>query len=380
MMRAWVSNRLSVVMAVGVAVACASGPQLPATSASAAGPRRVILMIADGAGSSYWSVLHVAGGSRTLDAFPVAGHVVPRGTSARVIDSAASASAYAIGMATFNGAIGVGPDSAAYETVLEAAQKSGLATGLVTTTSITDATPAAFAAHVPSRDQHADIASQLAVSGADVLMGDGLGYFDGTLRPDSQNLLLELESRYAIVRSPAELARLGAEAPRSLLGLFARSNSPALDPSKPRLAAMARVALDILSRDRDGFFLLLETEGSDEAGHANAPIEDMLAIMKDLDAAIVVALNYQKLHPGTLLIVTADHETGGAALHTGRGNVHALRYTTAGHTASMVPLFAIGPGAESFAGVHEGDALGRLLRAAVLGVASPAAQPGRFRR
>ena len=377
MIRTWVRNRLLLVVASCVAVACAPASPLPQTTPSGVGPRRVILIIADGAGSSYWSVLGMVGGSRTLEAFPVTGMVQPRGTSPRVIDSAASATAYAIGIATFNGAIGVGPDSAAHETVLEAAEKSGLATGLVTTTSITDATPAAFAAHVPSRERHADIASQLAISGVDVLMGDGLGYFDGTLRPDSQNLLLELESRYAIVRSPAELARLAAEAPPALLALFGRSNSPALDPSKPHLAEMARAALDVLSRDRDGFFLLLETEGSDEAAHANAPIEDVLAIMTDLDAAISVALNYQKLHPRTLLVVTSDHETGGAALHTGRGNVHTLRYTTTGHTASMVPLFASGPGAEAFAGVHQSDAVGRLLRAAVLGVAAPAAESAR---
>jgi alkaline phosphatase len=324
-------------------------------------------MVADGAGSTYWSVLRMAGGSETLDAFPVGGMILPRGTSPRVIDSAASATAYAIGMASFNGAIGVGADSAAHETVLEAAEKAGLATGLVTTTSVTDATPASFAAHVPAREQHADIADQIARSGADVVMGDGLGYFDGTLRPDSQNLLPALESRYVVVTRLEELAGLDMKATTALLALFGQSNNPVLDPSRPRLAQMARTALNILSNDPDGFFLLLETEGTDEAAHANAPIEDVLAVMADLDAAIGVVLDYQRTNPETLVILTGDHETGGAALHTGPGNVHTIQYTTTGHTATMIPVYAIGPGAETFAGVHEGDAIGRLLRAAVVG-------------
>jgi alkaline phosphatase len=336
-------------------------------------PRRVILIVADGAGAAHWSLLPLVGASRTLDAFPVTGLVVPRGTSPRVIDSAASATAYAIGMATFNGAIGVGPDSVARETVLEAAQKAGLATGLVTTTSITDATPAAFAAHVPQRELHPDIAVQLVSSGVDVLMGDGLGYFDGTLRPDSQDLLPGLARRYTVVRSRSELATVNAAATPALLGLFASASAPALDPTKPRLAVMTETALAILSRDPDGFFLLIETEGSDEAAHANAPIDELVAIMSDLDEAIRVALRFRERHPETLIVMTADHETGGAALHVGRGGVHALSYTTAGHTAAMVPLFAIGPRANSFAGVHDGDEVGRLLRSAVLGVRIPAA-------
>jgi alkaline phosphatase len=306
-------------------------------------------------------------GSRTLDAFPVTGLVLPRGTSPRVIDSAASATAYATGVPTFNGAIGVGPDSVARMTILEAAEKAGLATGLVTTTSVTDATPAAFAAHVPDRDLYAEIARQLASSGVDVLMGDGLGYFDGSLRPDSQDLLPDLARRYTIVRSPAELARVDAAATPALLGLFAREGRPALDPAKPRLAAMVEKALAVLSRNPKGFFLLAETEGSDQAAHANAPIEDLAAIMADLDAAIQIMLSYQKRHPETLLIVTGDHETGGTALHTARDNVHSLRYTTTGHTSTMLPLFAVGPGAQAFAGVHDGDALGRLLYSAVMG-------------
>jgi alkaline phosphatase len=303
----------------------------------------------------------------------MSGLVVPRGTSPRVIDSAASATAYAIGMPTFNGAIGMGPDSIAHETVLEAAKKVGLATGLVTTTSITDATPAAFAAHVPDRTLHHDIAAQLAATGVDVLMGDGLGYFDGTLRPDSQNLLPGLARRYTIARSPAELAAVDRKATPALLGLFAQSNAPALDPAKPRLATMAETALAILSRDPDGFFLLVETEGSDEAAHANAPIDQVAAIMADLDQAIRVVLRFQADHPETLVIMTSDHETGGAALHVGRGAVRSLTYTTPGHTAAMVPLFAIGPRAETFTGVHDSDAIGRLLLSAVLGPTMPAA-------
>jgi alkaline phosphatase len=362
------AKRILSIGIVWTCMACAAQPSGPGAPLPAEAPRRVILIIADGAGAAHWSLLPFVLGSRTLDAFPVTGLVLPRGTSPRVIDSAASATAYAIGMPTFNGAIGVGPDSAAHETVLEAAANAGLATGLVTTTSITDATPASFAAHIPDRDMHADIAAQLVSSGVDVLMGDGLGYFDGTRRADSQDLLAGLPRPYTIVRSPEELARVDATATPALLGLFASSNAPALDPAKPRLSTMTELALAILSRDPDGFFLLVETEGSDEAAHANASIDELAAIMVDLDNAIHVALRFRERHPETLIVMTADHETGGTALHVGRGGVPSLSYTTAGHTAAMVPLFAVGPGADRFAGLHDGDAVGRLLRAAVLGM------------
>jgi alkaline phosphatase len=358
----------TVVLLLLLLCACQASTGIKATaSPPVLAPRRVIFIVADGAGAAHWSLLPVVRRSRTLADFPVTGQVLPRGTSPRVIDSAAAATAYAIGLASFNGAIGVGPDSAAHETILEAAEKAGMATGLVTTTTVTDATPAAFGAHVPDRELHEEIAAQLATSGVDVLMGDGLGYFDGTLRADSQNLLLRLARDYTIVRSPAELARLDGQHTAALIGLFTVSRSPALDPAKPRLATMTEAALAILSRNRNGFFLLVETEGSDEAAHANAPIGEVVEIMADLDRAIQVALRYQQQHPETLIVMTSDHETGGAALHTARGNVHSLVYTTTGHTATLVPLFAAGPGAARFAGVHEGPALGRLLRAAVLG-------------
>lgn len=360
----WIDVRLAVLLG-GLLVCLAAAPSTDISSQQT--PRRVILVIADGAGMTHWSFLPVVLGSRTLDSFPVTGLVVPRGTSTRVIDSAASATAYAIGIATVNGAIGVGPDYASHQTVLEAAEEAGMATGLVTTTSITDATPAAFAAHVPDRDDHPEIAEQLASSDIEVLMGDGLGYFDGSLRPDRRNLVPELAERTALVHSPEELAGIDTDTTEALVGLFGRSSRPALDPVKPRLHQMAGTALDILSRDDDGFFLLVESEGSDEAAHSNVPLGSLAEIMADLDEAIQVALEYRERNPETLLIVTADHETGGAALHTRSGENHSLEYTTGGHTASMVPLFAVGPGADAFAGVRDGDEVGRLLRRAVVG-------------
>jgi alkaline phosphatase len=372
------ARQLAVLLFLLTSAACQSSSGMNAArSLPRSAPRRVIFIVADGAGAGLWSVLPAVNSSPTLASFPVTGHVLPRGTSPRVIDSAAAATSYAIGLPSFNGAIGVGPDSAAHETILEAAEKRGIATGLVTTTAVTDATPAAFGAHVPNRELQAQIAAQLATSGVDVLMGDGLGYFDGRLRADSQSLLPQLARGYTIVRSPADLARLDVQQTRTLIGLFAADKSPALDAAKPRLATMVETALAILSNHPNGFFLLVETEGSDEAAHANAPINEVVEIMADLDRAIQVALRYQQQHPETLIVMTGDHETGGAALHTARGNVHSLAYTTTGHTASLIPLFAKGPGAERFAGVHEGPALGRLLRAAVLGSSQVSDSMGR---
>jgi len=256
-------------------------------------PRRVVLFVADGAGVAHWSAALYAADSLAIEEFPVVGLVDPRNTSRALPESASSATAFATGVRSFYRSIGVGPDSLPRTTVLEAAEAAGLATGLVTTTLLTDATPAAFAAHVHDRNQRFDIARQMAAQGIEVLMGDGRTAFDPAARPDSQNLISELRRDHAWVESAADLERIAAaDSVRGLVGFFAMDSVPRTAGRRPSLAAMTGAALKVLDRDPDGFFLLVESEHIDHFGHRNLPLADIVAEMQHFDRAVRVALEY----------------------------------------------------------------------------------------
>jgi alkaline phosphatase len=196
-------------------------------------------------------------------------------------------------------------------------------------------------------------------------MGGGRGVFDGTGDPTAGDLLT---GACADADCPADDAALRALRPsdRTLIGLFSEGEMPAARERAPDVSTMTRVALDRLGRDPDGFFLLVETEGTDSRQHANDPVDAIREEIVQLDWAIELALDYATRHPETLVVVTSDHETGGMALHR-VGGEWTVQYTGGGHTGTMVPIFALGPGAERFGGIHDNDEIGRLLRSALLG-------------
>jgi alkaline phosphatase len=151
---------------------------------------------------------------------------------------------------------------------------------------------------------------------------------------------------------------------RRLVGLFAQNHPEAAPTREPTLPKLAQVALDRLSRNPKGFFLMIEGSQPDWRGHANEPIQTVIDEMLDFDRTIGVVLDFARANPGTLVVVTADHETGGLAVGE-RADTLTGAYTTDYHTGSMVPLFAYGPGAERFAGIQENYVVGRMLRQAV---------------
>ena len=389
--------------------------------------KRVILFIGDGVGVSYWTAARFAADNLAVSQFKTIGLVDTRASSHPITDSAAGATAYSAGLRTFNGAVGVGPDSQPVETVLEAAKKQGWATGIVVTSSVTDATPGAFVAHVPSRTQQFDIARQMTALAPDVILGGGTRWFSPTVRPDREDLLARLDSTHTVVTDAAGFDGLRDTTMKKLVGLFgAQDMMPAPDRA-PALPAMTRKAIDVLSRDPDGFFLMVEGSQPDWRGHDNMPIGSVAAEVLDFDAAIGIALAYQKRVPDVLILVVADHETGGLAIGTARDSIvltstanaltEAVRgltrstalltkqaadsvdslargmlitaarmqnaarsaraerlvadYTTGGHTAQMVPLFASGPGAEAFGGMIDNHRVGQMLLEIVRRPASP---------
>ena len=352
-------------IAVALTACAPSAPEAPAPDAAApeaeTGPFRVILIIGDGTGLTYWSAAELGFPSIAVADMPVIGLVGTTASDNYITDSAAGATAFAAGVKTYNGAIGVGPDTTAVETVLEVAEDRGKATGLVATATITHATPASFAAHVPDRGMYFEIADQLAGAGVDVMIGGGRRYFDPALRPDSVDLLAALADRATVTDSAAALLALDPSDVDRLVAFVADDNPPPATQRTVTLADMTGTALAVLDRDPDGFFLLVEGSQVDWRGHENAPLNAVMAEMFDLDGAVRAALDYQRENPNTLVVVTADHETGGLALHYGDDGVFGAHYTTGNHTAGLVPLFASGPGADRLGGIKENDEIGRIL-------------------
>ncbi|MFO7894862.1 MAG: alkaline phosphatase [Longimicrobiales bacterium] len=349
-------------VAAFLAACTPSGPDAPAPEPGVdPGPFSVILLIGDGAGIGQWNAARMAFPEVAVERLPVVGLVGTASASSRITDSAAGATAFASGVKTYNGAIGVDTDTAVVETVLERAAARGKATGLVATSSITHATPAAFATHVPSRNLYYAIAAQLAEADVDVMLGGGRAFFDPAVRPDSADLLAALARRATVADSTAALTALDLSRVDRLVGFIATEHPPAAARRTPSLGAMTEMALKVLERDTDGFFLMVEGSQIDWRGHDNAPLAELLPELQDFNGAILAALAFQERRPNTLVVVIADHETGGLALHYDEMGVFRAHYTTDGHTAGMVPLFAGGPGSTALSGIRENDAIGRLL-------------------
>jgi len=329
-------------------------------------PRRVVLFVADGAGTAHWSVARLVRSHLAVDEFPVVGLIDTRDAHAIVTESSAAGTSYAIGMRTFQGALGLGPDSQPRPTALERARANGLAVGLMTTTAITDATPAAFTAHYPSRD-HLEVAREMASQRIDVLMGGGRRSFAAAMFHDSTTALERLRARDTYVGNAAELRALDLDTVTTLAALLADDDLPLAPERDPSLAQMTQTALTVLDRNPQGFFLLVENEETDTQAHANRPFATIAREMEAFDDAVRTGLEYQNAHPETLLLVLGDHETGGMTILSDSNGEPVLRYTTRGHTAAMVPLFARGPGAERFSGLHANEDVGKLLAEAVGG-------------
>ncbi len=357
----------------------------PPAAAPAAGPAptRVIVMMADGAGLTQWTAALHAGEHLAVAEMPVVGLIDTPSATRRVTDSAAGATAYATGQRTFQRAVGVGVecqaivarDTAAVradprncaplETALEVARQRGMATGIVTTATVVDASPAAFVAKSPSRYWYDQIADQFVAARLDVLLGGGRGYFEGGARDDRRNVMEALCAGAHCLASPAELAAYVPD-DRRLVGLFTGGAMPAVHERTPTLPGMVAAALARLDRSPRGFFAFFESEGTDDAGHDNVTIAEMAAEMLDFDHAVRLALEYARRTPGTLLVVLSDHESGGMSILE-RGDSVLANYSTGGHTGTMVPLFAFGPGAKRFAGIRRNDEVGRILMEVVRG-------------
>lgn len=342
-------------------------PIAPAVSAeNDITPTNIILFIGDGMGVSHITAGKIVKGYLNLERFKVVGLFTTHAHNALVTDSAAGATALATGYKTYNGAISVSHDKSPLKTIVEYAEEKGKATGLAVSCSVTHATPAAFVAHVDDRSKNNIIAEHISKSGVDVLFGGGYGYFipqstDGSKREDEKDLIAELSKRTKVVRSAEEFLELGDV--DSAAGLFTAGHPPKESDRSPSLHVLTKKAIKILSKNKSGFFLMVEGSQIDWAGHQNNK-EDIIAEMLDFDNAVGVGLDFADKNPHTLVVVTADHETGGFAIHDGsikNKEVSASGFTTKKHTATMVPVFAHGPGSSAFAGIGDNTTVGKTI-------------------
>jgi alkaline phosphatase len=315
-------------------------------------PKNVVLFIGDGMGPEQVKAAGIyangAEGTLVFETFAYQTEATTYSASSEITDSAASATAMATGRKVNNGVVSLAipGDGAALTTMLEYFQEAGKSCGLVTTTNITHATPACFGAHRKSRyDDAADIAADyLNLTRPQLLFGGGW---------DEAGPKVAADAGYLVVRNREELFAIDTENSGRVSGQFGEGHLPhEIDGlgDLPHLGQMTAVALTILDNDPDGFFLMVEGGAIDHAGHDNN-LEDNILETVEFSRSVKAALEWAKGRGDTLIVVTADHETGGLKVFTnnGKGELPDVSWSTGKHTAADVPVYATGPGAQSFA-------------------------------
>lgn len=363
-------------LALVLATSCCNEPKV----------KNVIYLIGDGMGFGAVTSLLLSEDEVTgFEQAPVIGLSETCSANNYVTDSAAGGTALATGTRTNNGFVGADPDGNQLTSVLRKAQAMGKKTGIVVNTTLTEATPAAFYAGVTSRKMVFDIAKQFTESNVDVAIGGGLDHF--IARPDSLDLTATLiEKGYDVFLNWETVLGTDSEKFVGILPLYdlhrrEENNGTASAAEGQEVCLAAQLAslnedvntthlseptvylekatvkaLDILSRNnKDGFFLMIESAIIDGYGHNNDS-DGMIVEMKEFNRTLQNMIDYVNNNPETLLVVTADHETGGTGVYynghkPGNEGPVKLNFSTSGHTGTVVPIFAYGSGAENFAGL-----------------------------
>lgn len=363
-------------LALMIATSCCNEPKV----------KNVIYLIGDGMGFGAVSSLLLSEDEVTgFEQAPVIGLSETCSADNYVTDSAAGGTALATGTRTNNGFVGADPQGNQLTSILRKAQAMGKKTGIVVNTTLTEATPASFYAGVTSRKMVFDIAKQFTESEVDVAIGGGLDHFIS--RPDSLDLTATLiEKGYDVYLNWETVLKTDSEKFVGILPLYdlhrrEKNNGTASAAEGQEVCLAAQLAalneeaeathlsepevylekatvkaLDILSRNnKDGFFLMIESAIIDGYGHNNDS-DGMIVEMKEFNRTLQNMIDYVNNNPETLLVVTADHETGGTGVYynghkPGNEGPVKLNFSTSGHTGTVVPIFAYGPGAESFAGL-----------------------------
>jgi len=352
---------LFVLFIIPLLTACASLSEKQSDSSSL---KHVIILIGDGMGFEQIKAaglyLNGKGNSLTMETFPYQAELKTASANSPITDSAAAATAIATGVKVNNSVISVQipGDYKELETALEYHKARQRRTGLVTTTFITHATPAAFGSHTYSRKNFSEIASDyLNESLPNILFG---GINKGGITKEAATT-----AGYTVVTDLKSLQTLDTDKVEYVSGQFGKGHMPyEFDGvgDLPHLSQMTSKALDILDNDPDGFFLVVEGGKIDHSGHSN-DIEKNIREIEEFDKAVQTVLEWASERKDTLIIVTADHETGGLKVisENGVGKTPTVSWSTEEHTAANVPIYAWGYGAEKIRGVMENTDLFPIL-------------------
>jgi alkaline phosphatase len=277
----------------------------------------------------------------------------------RITDSAASGTALATGYKTNNTYLGVIADGTPVESLMDVAKRENKKTGIIATTYLQHATPAAFYAHIPSRHEYLAITEQLINSSIDVAIGGGMAFFEERYKENVEETLKN--NGFTLAKSLDEVASI--EPNKRVLALLADKE---IENRSGYLANATREALRLLDNE-EGFALMVEGSLIDGMGHAN-DAKAQQGEMRDFMEAIEVAVDFAKHHPDTLVVVTGDHETGGLSIVSCDADFCLseqgveYRWTTKGHSGTMLPIYLYGTAAENINGIMENAELGAKLK------------------
>ncbi len=364
-------NILFLLLAV-IALSCTTSVN-PTAEPEVNKPTNIIFLIGDGMGLSAVSTGFYFGDQPSVfKRFQEIGLQQTSSASHKVTDSAASGTAMATGTLTYNNAVGVDTAKVNLQNIAEVVAAMGWSTGVVATSSITHATPASFYAHVEQRGMEEEIAAQLIASEIDFFAGGGRDKFE--VRKDSSDLLL-LAAEKGFTIDTTGLAPPGSLNADQKYGFLPQAGSmPPMIDRGDFLPDATVLAISHLSQNNEGFFLMVEGSQIDWAGHSNDS-EYLVGEMLDFEKVIAAALDFAEKEGNTLVVVTADHETGGYALgpavpkegESGYSDYNVIEpvFATGGHTATLIPVFALGPGAEKFKGIYKNTEINYKMKALV---------------
>lgn len=352
-------------------------------------PKNIILMIGDGMGVGHITATRIERGPLNLERFKFMGMRLTSSADDIVTDSAAAGTALATGFTTNNDMVGQTPDGTPLKNLMEYAREAGKTTGITVTSILPHATPAAFSAHHVARYHYDIITEQQALSGLDVMIGGGLSNyypksFSGSRRKDEKHILNILREKMPVVLSIETLRKI--KAPDKLAAILSMGHLPYASKRDYTLGELTKKAIEILNRNEKGFVLMVEGSQIDLAAHDN-DLPRIIAEVADFDSAVKECLDFAEADGNTLVVVTADHETGGLTLPmrsskaadfiTTKGNKDynltlpmksekndrfaSPVFSSDNHTALMVPVYSYGPAAEKFTGMQDVTCAGKTL-------------------
>ena len=341
-----------------VAIGSDTKPSSALQKASKSKAKNVILFIGDGMGPNQVALAKFATGGPdhrlSFENFPITGIVYNHSSESLHTDSAAAATSWATGVKTINRYLSVDAEKKLLPSIPELLSTKGFKSGLVATSSITHATPAAFYAHIDSRYKEKEIAKMLIDSDIDIALGGGQEFFDV---PPEDGLFMIYDNTLL------DSSLLNSK--EQVIGLFAEDGFDRR-PETPTQLEMTQVALNFLknkSQNCAGFFLMSEGSQIDWAGHDN-DAQYMLVEFADFDATVQAATDFAIKNQDTLILVTADHATGGLVLQRPKGSNVRAQWTTGSHDLSPINIYAYGPGSELFSGVMDNtEIFERILQA-----------------